>query len=106
MKCEEYRILIEDYVDGSLDPKTGTRVTTHTATCAECAQFYQEMSLEQDVYARYQRDVEVTPLLWTSIETRIKQQRGERSEGIIRRLREQLAGVFSAPRLSPAFASR
>ena len=105
MKCEEYRILIEDYVDGSLDPKSAGRVTSHTATCAECATFYREMSLEQEVYARYQREVDVTPVLWTSIETRIKQERAEKPVGLLRRLGEQLAGVFSAPRLSPAFAA-
>jgi len=113
MKCEEYRILIEDYVDGALDQRAATRVTAHTATCAECASFYQEMSREQDVYARYQRDVEVTPVLWASIETRIRQERAAQPEGqpgghlagMISRLREQLAAVFSAPRLSPAFAA-
>jgi len=105
MKCEEYRILIEDYADGALDPKTATRVTAHTATCAECANFYQLMSREQEVYARYQRDVEVTPVLWASIESRIKEERAARQAGLISRLREQLAGAFSAPRLSPAFAS-
>jgi len=113
MKCEEYRILIEDYVDRALDQKTASRVTAHTETCAECASFYREMSREQDVYARYQRDVEVTPVLWASIESRIKQERAAQPEGqlggqvggMISRLREQLAGVFSAPRLSPAFAA-
>lgn len=109
MKCEEYRILIEDFVDGALDHKSAARVTSHTAACAECASFYQEMNREQEVYARYQRDVEVTPVLWASIETRIKQERAAQPEGqlggMISRLREQLAGVFSAPRLSPAFAA-
>src|SRR5437867_12680021 len=113
MKCEEYRILIEDYVDGVLDDKTASRVTAHTETCAECTSFYREMSREQDVYARYQRDVEVTPVLWASIETRIKQERDAQPEGqlggqlggMISRLRERLAGVFSAPRLSPGFAA-
>lgn len=105
MKCEEYRVLIEDFVDGSLDSKTATRVTSHTAICAECAGFYQEMSREQEVYARYQRDVEVTPVLWASIETRIKQARAAQPGGLISRLREQFVGAFSAPRLSPAFAA-
>lgn len=105
MKCEEYRILIEDYVDGALDHKAALRVTAHTAACAECASFYQEMSREQEVYARYQRDVEVTPVLWASIESRINRERAAQPEGLISRLREQLAGVFSAPRLSPAFAA-
>ncbi|HLF84679.1 MAG TPA: hypothetical protein VI837_10935, partial [Blastocatellia bacterium] len=95
----------EEYVDGALDHKAATRVTSHTAACAECASFYQEMSREQEVYARYQRDVEVTPVLWASIESRIKQERAAQPEGLISRLRAQLAGAFSAPRLSPAFAA-
>jgi hypothetical protein len=109
MKCEEYRILVEDFVEGALDHKAALRVTSHTAACAECASFYQEMSREQEIYARYQRDVEVTPVLWASIETRINRERAAQPEGqlggMISRLREQLAGVFSAPRLSPAFVA-
>ncbi len=105
MKCEEYQILIEDYIDGGLDQKSAARVTSHTATCAECASFYQAMSREQEVYARYQRDVEVTPALWASIQTRIKQERTAQPGGLMSRLREQLAEAFSAPRLSPAFAA-
>ena len=105
MKCEEYRILIEDYVDGALDQRAVARVTAHTAECAECGSFYQEMSREQELYSRYHRDVQVTPVLWASIESRIKQERSAQPAGLISRLREQLAGVFSAPRLSPAFAA-
>ena len=105
MKCDEYRILIEDYVDGALDQRGAARLNAHTAECAECANFYQEMSREQELYSRYQRDVEVTPVLWASIESRIKQEQAAQPAGLISRLREQLAGVFSAPRLSPAFAA-
>ena len=105
MKCEDYRTLIEDYVDGALDQKSSARVNAHTAACVECASFLREMSREQEVYARYQRDVEITPLLWTSIENRIKQERAAQPKGSISSLREFLAGAFAAPRLSPAFAA-
>ena len=105
MKCEEYRLLIEDHVDGLLDDQAVLRLTSHTAGCPACATFYQELSGEQALYARYQRDVEVTPSLWGSIETRIKQERTAEPQGLISRLREQFAGTFSAPRLSPAFAA-
>jgi anti-sigma factor RsiW len=105
MKCEEYRLLIEDHVDGLLNDQAVLRVTSHTAGCPACATFYQELRGEQDLYARYQRDVEVTPSLWASIETRIKQERKAEPRGLISRLRDQLAGAFSAPRLSPAFAA-
>jgi hypothetical protein len=105
MKCEEYQILIEDYVDGALDPNAAARVTSHTASCADCAAFHEAMSRELEVYSRYQRDVEVTPALWASIETRIKHKAEAQPTGLISRLREQLANAFSAPRLSPAFAA-
>lgn len=105
MKCEDYRILIEDYVDGSLDDRAAARVSSHTASCAECASFHLELIREQEVYARYNRDVELTPMLWASIAERIKQDRAEKPQGLMARLREQLQGAFAAPRLSPALAA-
>ena len=105
MKCEECQILIEDYIDGTLDERAAARVISHTAECAECAQFRQELAREQELYSRYQRDVEVTPLMWTSIESRIHQERAKQPSGLVSRLREQFAGLFAGPRLSPAFAA-
>ncbi|HSQ20426.1 MAG TPA: hypothetical protein VLR92_08625, partial [Blastocatellia bacterium] len=105
MKCEEYRVLIEDYFDDALDESTVARVNAHSHECAQCGSFYQEMSREQELYARYQRDVEATPVLWASIESRINQERAGKTRGLIWRLREQWPGMFSAPRLSPAFAA-
>src|SRR4029453_10649389 len=105
MKCEEYQILIEDYVDGALDERAAARVMSHLSECAACAQFRQELTAEQELYSRYQRDVELTPALWASIESRIRQERASRPSGLVSRLREQFAGLFAGPRLSPAFAA-
>ena len=105
MKCEEYQGLIEDYLDGALDHQAAARVNAHISTCVQCASFHRELSSEQEVYLRYQRDIEVTPVLWASIADRIKQERVSQPQGLISRLRDQLAGAFAAPRLSPAFAA-
>jgi anti-sigma factor RsiW len=105
MKCEDYQVLIEDYLDGAIDNQAAARVNVHLSTCVQCASFHRELSREQEVYARYQRDIEVTPVLWASIADRIKQERASQPQGLISRLREQLAGAFAAPRLSPAFAA-
>lgn len=104
MKCEECQTLIEDYVDGVLGEKAGALVSTHIAACSDCASFREGVIREQSIYARYERDVEVTPTLWSSIEARIKQDRAAEPAGWLARLREQMVGVFAAPRLSPAFA--
>ncbi|MEK6408936.1 MAG: hypothetical protein AABN34_18590 [Acidobacteriota bacterium] len=108
MKCEQIQTLIEDCVDGVLDQKSASVVNSHRASCATCENLYQELSREQEIYARYNRDVEVTPALWASIETRINQERASRPAGFASRLRELLASMFayrSAARLSPAFAA-
>ena len=105
MKCEECEVLIEEYADGVLDQKSLGPVREHLASCTSCSAFHQEWSREQEIYSRYQRDVEVTPLLWSSIEARIKQERVEARDGMLARLRIQLAGLFAGPRFSPAFAA-
>jgi hypothetical protein len=102
MKCEECQTLIEDYVDGVLNENAGALVSSHIGACSQCAGFREELIREQAIYARYERDVEVTPMLWSSIETQIKQEQAARPTGLILRLREQILGMFAAPRLSPA----
>lgn len=104
MKCSECQTLIEDYVDGALGEKAGALVSTHVAACSECASFREALIREQAIYARYERDVEVTPTLWSSIEARIKQERAAEPAGWLSRLRGQMVGMFAAPRLSPALA--
>lgn len=105
MKCEECEVLIEEYADGALDQKSVAPVREHLAACTACAAFHREWSREQEIYSRYQRDVEVTPLLWSSIEARIKQERAGTRNGMLARLRIQLPGLFAGPRFSPAFAA-
>lgn len=116
MKCDECQTLIEDYVDGALGEKAEAVVNTHIAACSQCAEFREGLLREQAIYARYERDVEVTPMLWFSIETRIRQERAAQpivqevvqevvqEAGLLARLREQMLGMFGAPRLSPALA--
>ena len=105
MKCEDFQTLIEEYVDSAVDQQGTSLVKSHMDSCKACANFYQELSREQEIYARYERDIEVTPALWVSIESRIKQERIAPEPGLVSRFRERLAGVFAAPRLSPAFTA-
>lgn len=104
MKCEECQMLMEECADGVLDHDAARLVDSHVAACADCANFYSELNREQEIYARYQRDVDVTPVLWSSIEARIKQERQIRPT-FLSRVGERLAGLFVAPRLSPGFAA-
>ena len=105
MKCEECQALLEEYVDGALDQRTVQPLTAHMNVCAVCSRFREDVVGEQELYSKYERDVEVSPALWSSIEAQIKQARAARPAGFVSRLREWVNGGFAAPRLSPAFAA-
>jgi hypothetical protein len=105
MKCEECQATIEDYIDGELESRTAREVTAHLSSCAACLRYHEELKREQTIYASYQRDVEVTPALWQSIEARIKQEPAVKSSTLFERLRERFVGAFGVPRFSPAFAA-
>ena len=105
MKCEEFQALIEEYVDGALDQRAAGPVTAHMNACAGCSRLREELTREQELYSKYERAVEVSPALWSSIEAQIKQERAARPAGFISRLREWMNGGLAAPRLSPAFAA-
>jgi hypothetical protein len=76
MKCEECLPLIEEYVDGELNGRIIERLTSHLSTCAHCAGEFAELRREQEIYALYQRDIEVTPTQWNIVRARIEQESG------------------------------
>ena len=106
MKCEECLPLIEEYVDGELDGRTATRLTQHLAACAACADELAAVRREQEVYAGYRRDLEVTPAHWNVVRARIEQEKDITPQAAQRTstLREWLGGLF-AKGLRPAFVA-
>ncbi len=104
MKCEECLQVIEEYFDGELDTGVAARISAHLAKCENCARELEALRDEQNLYALYRRDVEVTPQLWTSVASRIREEKAAHASSPANRWRERLASLFGTPRLSPAFA--
>jgi anti-sigma factor RsiW len=105
MKCEECLPRLEEYIDGELDGRGAERIESHLSICPKCASEYAELKREEEIYAHYHRDLEVTPAQWAMVRARIEQ---ERDAGIERvgtplsmRLREML---HSRRRFRPAAA--
>lgn len=106
MKCEECLPRIEEYVDGELDGRMMERVAAHLSTCADCRNEFAELQREQDVYANYRRDIEVTPAQWNIVRARIEQEKDARAPRPATRLGERLSAAFSSRRnFRPAFAA-
>src|SRR5437764_1203601 len=106
MKCEACQSVLEDYFDGELAARRAAEVRAHVAGCAACAASLAELQQEHQIYAAYERGVEVTPDLWAGIAARIKTEKAAMPDASsTSRWRGWLAGVFAAPHISPAFAA-
>jgi len=67
MKCEVCSELLEEYLDGELAPQDREQVGAHLIACVECSESFAALTAEQELFARYDREIEVPPFLWTRI---------------------------------------
>ena len=67
MKCEFCLELLEEYLDGELAAEDREQIDAHLITCSECSESFAALSAEQEIFARYDREVEVPPFLWTRV---------------------------------------
>lgn len=81
MKCEGYLELLEEYLDGELAAEDQQRAGEHLITCASCAEAFASLTAEQELFARYDRELEVSPAVWASIEEQIVPVAGTTSYG-------------------------
>jgi hypothetical protein len=59
--------LLEEYLDGELLQQEGAHVGEHLSACSDCSASFAELTAEQELFARYDREVNVPPFLWTRI---------------------------------------
>jgi hypothetical protein len=67
MKCEVCLELLEEYLDGELAAESKEQIGGHLITCAECSASFSVLTAEQELFARYDREIEVPPFLWTRV---------------------------------------
>jgi hypothetical protein len=93
MKCEVCLELLEEYLDGELPQPEHAQVGEHLIACAECSASFAELTAEQGLFARYDRDVAVPPFLWTRIAAHTVAESDIPRNGWYKRL----AAVFTTP---------
>ena len=106
MKCVDCLPLLEEFFDGEVDDKTNGRMRDHLASCAGCAEAFDALRAEQEMFLRYDRELEVSPALWQGVRAAIADERPrpERRPFLLS-LREQLAAAAALFALRPALAS-
>jgi hypothetical protein len=67
MKCEVCSELLEEYLDGELAAPEQAQIGEHLIECAECSARFATLTAEQELFARYDRELEVPPFLWTRV---------------------------------------
>ena len=67
MKCEVCLEHLEEYLDGEVAAETQEQIDAHLITCTECSTSFATLTAEQELFARYDRDIEVPPFMWTRV---------------------------------------
>src|SRR5829696_842016 len=67
MKYEVCFELLEEYLDGELPQPDRAQVGEHLTACTDCSESFEALTAEQELFGRYDREVEVPPFLWTRI---------------------------------------
>jgi len=97
MKCDDCFNLLEEYLDGEAIERDAAQISAHLITCAACAHEFEALTAEREVYARYDRELTVSPSMWSAIAARTTESRPVAS-GSRFGLGAWLAGLFATPR--------
>lgn len=104
MKCDDCLNLLAEYIDGEVIEHEAAQVSAHLITCANCTSEFEALTAEQEIYARYDRELNISPSMWNAIEDRTTAESRAVDSSSRAGLREWFAGLFAAPRLGYAFS--
>ena len=97
MKCEVCLDLLEEYLDAEIAPVDREQVDAHLIACADCSASFASLNAEQELFARYDRKVDVPPFLWTRVAAHTVSESNAAK-------RSWLPSLFGKPSLASAIA--
>lgn len=104
MKCDDCQNLLAEYIDGEVIETEAERVSAHLITCAGCTKEFELLTAERELFARYDRELEITPAMWSAIQARTAVENKSVSSRSKFNPRLWLAGLFTTPRFGFAFS--
>ena len=104
MKCDDCLNLLAEYIDGEAIEHDAERISAHLITCAGCTNELEALMAEQEIFARYDRELSISPSMWQAIEARTAPASRQVDTSPRAGLLEWFSGLFVAPRFGYAFA--
>jgi len=104
MKCDDCFNLLEEYIDGQAAERDAAQVSAHLITCAACGHEFEALTAEREIYARYDRELQVSPAMWNAIAARTAESQTSDS-GSRFSIGGWFAGLLAAPRYAFAGAA-
>ncbi len=99
MKCDDCINLLEAYLDGEASGREAEAVRSHLMSCAACEDRFAALTAENEIYARYDGEISISPAIWNGVAARInaedRQSERDPKSGLV----EWLSGLFAIPSL-------
>ena len=104
MKCDDCLNLLAEYIDGEAIEREAEQIGAHLISCAGCTSEFEALTAEQEIFARYDRELNITPAMWQAIEARTAPTGHQVDSSSRAGLLEWFTGLFATPRFGYAFA--
>jgi hypothetical protein len=104
MKCDDCLNLLAEYIDGEASEHQAAQVSAHLITCAGCASEFEAFTAEQEIFARYDRELNIPPSMWPAIAARTSERRPADTTSRSS-LRTWVVGLLGVPRYGLAGAT-
>src|SRR5262252_5368410 len=96
MKCDDCLNILEGYVDGEAGERNAEQVQAHLMKCESCTLEFEALTAESEIYARYDRELQISPATWNGIAARIAAD-GNGASRPKRNLTQWFAGLLAIP---------
>jgi Putative zinc-finger len=96
MKCDDCLNLLEVYLDGEAGERNSEHVQQHLMHCASCTSAFEALTAENEMFARYDRELEISPAIWNGVAAQIAAD-GNGAATSKSSFNEWFAGLFAMP---------
>ena len=104
MKCDDCLNLLAEYIDGEVVEHEAEQISAHLMMCDGCTSEFESLTAEQEIYTRYDRELNISPAMWSAIAARtVNESRADDASAKLKPL-AWLAGLFATPRLGFAYS--